>query len=430
MPDTSILDRICELSRFDDDSAAALRSLHTHFAHTLDQCSVALVLVRGLPFGLCRLAGSIAPDGREHVPNTDPFGVAAELPLFDDAVANRLLADINPRRIQLTAAEQTLPFPQALFGATTLLGIPTVNNGEVAHWVIFGSANPEQFALVDLDKLLIEVNLAASLLVRPLSTRALRDESARQRQAIEGLADVQKQLLPDDPKILGLSYAIHWQPADTAAGDYYDMANLTHRAPADFQRDKHDVWVVTLADVSGHGAAAAMEAVQFDAIMRTYKGSEEAGPAGALTYANRHFFSRRIRHHFLTAVAVLYRPDIRRATYVSAGHPPILHRQGNAVIEHGAETQIPLGVLRDHEWVNHQFELALGDILVLYTDGIIEARNGRGEPFGTERLKSLVAAGPSDPRLLLVSLRTALFEYQGGEIGSDDQTLIVFRITA
>lgn len=430
MSSATILDRVLELSRFDDDSAAALRALHKYFSPTFDHFSLALVLVRSLPSGQCRLAGSISPDGREHVPNSDPFGTNSELPLFDDALAFRLLTEKGPRKIQIQTDEQSLPFFQALFRPATLIGIPVVNNGEVTHWLVFGAADPGLCEQVTLDGLLIEVNLAASLLVRPLSTRLLRDESARHRQAIEGLADVQRQLLPDDPKILGLDYAIHWQPAETAAGDYYDLTSLTHRAPADFRRDEHDLWVITLADVSGHGAAAAMEAVQFDAILRTYQGSEEAGPAGALTYANRHFFSRRTRHHFLTAIALLYRPDLRRVTYVSAGHPPLLHRKGLDVIERGVHTQIPLGVLRDHEWTNHHFEADIGDSFVLYTDGIIEARNRNGEPFGVERLRSLVAAGPNDPRSLLATLRSALIEHQAGEIGTDDQTLIVLRITA
>ena len=68
------LDRILRLSAFDGDSAAALRTLHAHFAERFPDCSLALVLVRDLAQGQCRLAGLIGPDGREHVPNVDPFG--------------------------------------------------------------------------------------------------------------------------------------------------------------------------------------------------------------------------------------------------------------------------------------------------------------------------------------------------------------------
>ena len=106
---------------------------------------------------------------------------------------------------------------------------------------MFGSTSAPRFDHVDLDALLLEMNLATSLIVRPLATRALRDETDRQRRAIEGLADVQRLLLPDNPRIRGLEYAVHWQPAETAAGDYYDLTltDSRRRISAD---DGDDVW--------------------------------------------------------------------------------------------------------------------------------------------------------------------------------------------
>lgn len=422
------LDRILSLSAFDGDPVEALRAVHAHFADRLPGCSLALVLVRDLPSGQCRLAGLIGADGREQVPNVDPFGERTTLPLFDDALTARLLADGGLRIAGVADDEEALPFAQALRNPRALLGLPVVNGGAVYHWMVFGSEQPARFDHVDGEALLLEANLAASLIARPIVTRALRDETARQRLAIEGLADVQRLLLPDDPRIRGLEYAIHWQPAETAAGDYYDLVNLTAHAAPDFARDCGDIWAVTLADVSGHGAAAAMEAVQFDAILRTYQGDEAAGPAGALTYANRYFFSRRQRHHFLTAIALLYRPDLGRATYVAAGHPPLLHKRGGHVVARGAGEQIPLGILRDHAFENRTFDVAPGDVLVLYTDGVVEARDVTRRPFGAERLHALAATGPCEPAALLALLRDALFTHQGSPLGSDDQTLIVLRI--
>ena len=420
----SALDRILRLSAFDGDSAAALRTLHAHFATRFPDCSLTLVLVSSLPPGQCRLAGLIGPDGTEHVPNIDPFGERMTLPLFDDALTARLFADDSPRVARIAPTEFALPFAQALLAPAAVLGVPIVNSGVIQHWLVFGSTFHPRFDRIDLEALLLETNLAASLIVRPLATRALRDQTARQQRAIEGLADVQRVLLPDNPAIRGLEYAVHWQPAETAAGDYYDLMALT---PTDFPPDSADVWAVMLADVSGHGAAAAMEAVQFDAILRTYQGDGDSGPAGALTYANRYFFSRRQRQHFLTAFALLYRPDLRHAVYVDAGHPPLLHRRGDEVTGRGG-TQIPHGILRDHVWQNETFEVEAGDVMVLYTDGVIEARDRKGRPFGSERLVDLVRAGPAEPSALLGVLRDELVAHQGGLLGVDDQTLIVLRV--
>ncbi|HEY0179666.1 MAG TPA: hypothetical protein VGC30_08545, partial [Dokdonella sp.] len=210
-----ILDRLLRLSAFDGDSAAALRALHAHFAARLGGCSLALVLVRGVPAGQCRLAGLVGADGREHVPGVDPFGERTTLPLFADALTARLFGAVAPVALALARDERTLPFARALHAPAALLGVPIVNGGELAHWLVLGSGDAARFAAVDRDALLLEANLAANLVVRPLATRALRDETARQRRAIEGIADVQRLLLPDDPPLRGLEYAVHWQPAET-----------------------------------------------------------------------------------------------------------------------------------------------------------------------------------------------------------------------
>ena len=451
----STFDRVLKLSAFDGDSRAALRAMHAHFAHDLPDCTLALLLVRGQVAGRCRLAGLIGPDGTEHVPNLDPTGQRVTLPMFEDELAGRIVAATAPNVIALEPVKRGLPFAQALFAPAAVLAIPLANNGELTHWLVFASSLAQRFASVHLEQLLLHVNLAASLIIRPIALRSLTRQSERQRREIESMADIQKLLLPDNPQIRGLDYAWHWQPAETAAGDYYEMSNLTPFAPPDFSPTGDDVWGVIVADVSGHGAAAAMEAVQFDAIMRTYRGDGPSQPASALSYANRYFFSRRNRGHFMTVFAALYRPDTRILSYLSAGHPPMLLRRRDSVsqpsavadapsqqavptgvgplpsqvISLGESDQIPLGVLRDYEYSNNEVTLEPGDLLVLYTDGITEARDRHDRMFGSDRLRELIAIGPESPRALCDSIVAAVAAHQGGPIGGDDQTLIVLRIT-
>ncbi len=428
MPAASF-ERILALSAFDGDSRSALRALHAHFAPDFPDCSLALLLVRSQKSGHCRLAGLIGPDGTEHVPNLDPTGEHGELPLFDDALARRIVENAEAHVVAVAPAERALPLAQALFAPAAVLAIPVANSGARTHWLVFGSTLARRFDHADLDRTLLHVNLAASLIVRPIALRALTRETARQRLEIENLADIQKLLLPDNPQIDGLEYALHWQPAATAAGDYYEVSNLTPFAPADFVAGHGDVWGVIIGDVSGHGAAAAMEAVQFDAILRTYTGDGGQQPAGAVTYANRYFFSRRSRGHFMTVFVVMYRPDTRILGYLSAGHPPLLHRRGGSVQLLGESDQIPLGVLRDYEYRNNEVSLTTGDILVLYTDGCVEARDPEGHMFGLERLRELVATGPDSPQLLRDSIVATLRAHQENAVGADDQTLIVLKIT-
>ena len=426
----ALFNRVLNISAFDGDSRAALRAMHAHFAPDLPDCSLALLLVRGQAPGRCRLAGLIGPDGTEHVPNLDPGGATGTLPLFEDELATQIAAGETAHVVAIPPVKRDLPLAQALFGPAAALAIPIANDGELTHWLVFASTLSRRFDPVRLEHMLLHVNLAASLIVRPLVLRSLTRESDRQRHQIESLADIQKSLLPDNPPIHGLDYAVHWQPAETAAGDYYEVSRLTEFAPPDFQPTGEDIWGVIVGDVSGHGAAAAMEAVQFDAIMRTYKGGDGPPPAAAMNYANRHFFSRRSRGHFMTVFAMLYRPDTRVLSFLSAGHPPLLHRRGNNVRLLGESDQIPLGVLRDYEYRNNEIVLEPDDMLLLYTDGLTEARDRRDRMFGIERLSELFSSSPDTPDAVRERIVAALSEHQGGPAGADDQTLIALRISA
>ena len=425
----TLFQRVLALSGFDGDSREALIELHTYFAADFPDCSVALMLVRDQPAGRCRLAGLIGPDGTEHVPNLDPNGEHSQLPAFDDVLAQNIVMGETAHVVPVAPAQRALPLAQVLFAPASVLAIPLANRGRVTHWLAFGSTVGHRFDKADLDRTLLHVNLATSLLIRPIVMRELTMESERRRLQIESLADIQRLLLPDNPRIAGLQYAVYWQPAETAAGDYYELSNLTEFAPPDFQPTGEDVWGVIIGDVSGHGAAAAMEAVQFDAILRTYRGDGGPPPAAAMTYVNKYFFSRRNRGHFLTAFALLYRPDTRKLSYLSAGHPPLLHKRGDNVQWLGEADQIPLGVLRDYEYRNNEFVLESGDILVLYTDGIVEARDTHEAMFGADRLRDLVAAGPSSAQGVLDIIVAAVQEHQQSTLGDDDQTLIVLKIT-
>ena len=418
------------LSAFDGDSAGAGRALHAYLSRRWHDTTLALLLVRDSPPGQCRLAGLIGPDGSELFPANDPFG-RSDLPRFDDDISRRLVGQAGPHVVDLAPAERGAPLGQALLSPASLLALPIPNQGRVDHWLVLSSTLRHRFARIDPDAALRDATLAYSLLTGPLALRTITAAAKRQHREIEGLADVQRLLQPDNPVIRGLEYAIHWQPAETAAGDYYDLMALTPFID-DFVDRGEDAWGAMLADVSGHGAAAAMEAVQFDAILRTYEGNEPpGGTAGALNYANRYFFSRRQRRHFMTIFGASCRPDLDTLTYVCAGHLPGVHRRGDTVtlLGLGDDGGIPVGILREHRWENSTAPFLRGDLLVLYTDGIAEARNGHGEQFGVERIAALVASGDPAPAAVLARVRDAVHAHQGGGVGTDDQTLIALRRT-
>jgi sigma-B regulation protein RsbU (phosphoserine phosphatase) len=430
MPDTGrTITRLQRLLSAGSDPTAALRAVHGFLYEEIGRCSLALLLVREMAPGSFRLAGLIGDDGYEHLSATDPLGLELRLPSFDDRLARRLVSGELPQLVRPNAEEAAGATARALHAPSVVLSLPMLSADGVEHWFALGSNDAHAFDHVDIDRVLRDATLAYSAVARPLAVREIAQVAERQHREIEGLADIQRLLQPEDVRIRGLDYAVHWQAAETAAGDYYDLMSLTHVVP-DFVDRGNDAWGVMLGDVSGHGAASAMEAVQFDAILRTYDGNEPPrGPAGAVTYANRHFFSRRQRPHFMTLFSVAHRPDRAEIDFVCAGHVPgILVRDGRQqLLGRDLDASIPLGILREHRWTNTTVPFLPGDRLVIYTDGLLEARDARGRMFGLERLQQLLEGEKLDAAATLARVRDAVIEHQGSEIGNDDQTLIVLH---
>jgi sigma-B regulation protein RsbU (phosphoserine phosphatase) len=257
-------------------------------------------------------------------------------------------------------------------------------------------------------------------------------EEARRiiRHHLEQIAEIQRKLLPPvDYNIPGITLAASYTPFVSAGGDYYDVMPLAPVAGNTQQSQIWPRWGAIIADVSGHGPAAAVEAAMLDAILRTYPNLSD-GPAAVLNYANRHFFSRQIRGNFITAFAANYDPQTGLLTYTNAGHnPPVLRRAGQPpqleLLD--ASAGIPLGVDRDHSWDIVEVPMGTGDLLVLYTDGVTETRNAAGEMFGTERLQQTIAACEPDPQLVITTLERALELHRQGTTPTDDETILVIR---
>ena len=271
--------------------------------------------------------------------------------------------------------------------------------------------------------------VAAEQDVQELRT-ALEEARRIIRHHLEQIAEIQRKLLPpEDHSIPGITLAASYLPFVSAGGDYYDVMPLAPAAGNVQQSQIWPRWGAIIADVSGHGPAAAVEAAMLDAILRTYPNLSD-GPAAVLGYANRHFFSRQIRGNFITAFAANYDPQTGLLSYTNAGHnPPVLRRAGQPprleLLD--ASAGIPLGVDRDHSWDTVKVQMGTGDLLVLYTDGVTETRNAGGEMFGTWRLQQTIAACEPEPRLVVATLERALELHRQGTTPTDDQTILVIR---
>lgn len=411
------------LSAFNGDSAAAWRA-HGAVLSTL-YGAVASALVLRPALGAPRLTALTAASGEIRIDARDPFDEASAALALSDRATIGLLSAAEASRITLPA--DTLL--GSLLASEVAIALPLYQEGQAQLTLVLGVAASHPLAEADLALLSLLANCLAAYLGGALTRQELAEETRRARVEIRDLADVQRLLLPDNPQIRGLAYAIHYQPSATAGGDYYDLMPLSHRIAEDYPAHLPDAFGLMLADVSGHGAGAAMEAVQFDAILRTYRGTEGEGPAGALTYANRYFFSRKARPHFLTALGFLHLPTTGEARLCNAGHLPPLRRRAGRVERLSSGRDIPIGILKDYQYSNQRFDARAGDIIVAYTDGITEARDASGREFGVEALESILAhSSLRTPEALLSAMLAELYAHQGSDSGRDDQTLIVLRL--
>lgn len=283
----------------------------------------------------------------------------------------------------------------------------------------------------DRERRALLLNLGAAALARARDVEELRVSQALLSRELRDLARIQQRLLPaENPSIRGLDVVAHLDGFGLVAGDYYDFDVLSRHFVDDPGSLAEDYWTLMIADATGHGAAAAVEIAMFDALLRAFPGPHDEGPSGALTFVNDHFFTRLGRSHLISAFGVLFDPTRDEILYCSAGHPPplLLRAGGSGAVEWLEDgDDIPVGVLPDHHYIGARRRFGPDDVLVLYTDGVIEATGPGSGEFGRERLADAVAAAPRAPSEMLAAIRAAVARHEAGSPPRDDRTLLVAR---
>ena len=235
--------------------------------------------------------------------------------------------------------------------------------------------------------------------------------------------EIQTWLLPSHPpSIPGLEIAFATRPANTVAGDYYDVF------PREYGDGGPHNYLLAVADVAGKSIPAAL-------LMATVQSSLKTLAAGPLTLSE---LAHRMNvyacsnsqdgRRFTTAFLAEYDPETHTLTYVNAGHnPPVLRRQSGAIerLEAGG---IPLGILEAAQYDAGTATLHSGDWLVVFTDGVVEAENINGEEYGEQRLQFVVHMGAQlAPAALLQNLTADLDRFVAGAPQHDDITCMLVK---
>ncbi len=346
-----------------------------------------------------------------------------EAPVWQGGIIGRIIESQTPvvyRDLQIrddpVVGDQLAPY-------RTLVGVPVFDGKETLNWVIFLSVDRDAFSALDVETRILQSNLMSGITNIKRANLELRQATEWIHREIDEIAVIQRGLLPVRmPPVPGLDLAASHRSFDRAGGDFYDVFPLG-RCPV--TPDEHDgLWGVYIADVSGHGAAAAVIVAMMSTLL-TSLAERVIEPGRLLGHLNRHITAKAVSGNFVTAFLMAYDPRTRDVTYACAGHNmPLLREPGGAVASLARTDGVPLGISPDSFYTEGAFNLEPGRTLLLYTDGITEARSPMGRLFGEQALKEGLAASDGTAAGALAFVETRLREHEREQRQYDDQAML------
>ena len=263
------------------------------------------------------------------------------------------------------------------------------------------------------------LNLVADALAGTIQRKQAQATVRDNESQLLAAQSIQEHILPEaPPEIPGFQIAGAYQPAEFAAGDHYDH----------FIMPDGDLGF-GIGDVSGHGFSSALLMASTHAYVHSLTGMG-FGISQVFKQANANLNRETDVGQFITAIMGRIDPVTRELTYVSAGHPT-----GYVIDSHGeikgqmTSTGIPLAVLPDGEYpLGDPVQLETGDIVVLLTDGVLEAMSQDEEFFGEERTLEVVRRNVDRSAAQIVeAIIQAVTVFRGNQRQDDDITALVIK---
>jgi sigma-B regulation protein RsbU (phosphoserine phosphatase) len=304
-------------------------------------------------------------------------------------------------------------------GLRSILCVPLQLKGRVTGVIyVDNRLQAGIFTQGDLD-LLAAIAPTAAIAIENARLYQLAVEQGRLERELQMAHEVQARLIPSTtPARPGWEFAARWQPAREVAGDYYD-----------FHTEHPDESVgLVIADVTDKGMPAALFMALTRSTVRA-SAAAAASPAEAITQANRLICADAMNSMFVTLFYGRLDLATGRLTYVNAGHnPPLLYAAGQAAPTALTRTGMALGILPGGRYEQRTLQLAPGDFMLLYTDGVTDALNGDRQRYGEEALRRVLAEhrDQSAPALL-DALDQSLRAHVGGTPPYDDITLMLVK---
>lgn len=268
---------------------------------------------------------------------------------------------------------------------------------------------------------------AVDYVLKPVSRRRLGTTIDRLRSSLgerlrwqeerRSAGSVQNRLMtPASPGLKTVDLHAFVHPAHEVSGDYYDFIPL----------DKHRIGIA-LGDVSGKGMPAGLLMASLQGRLQSEAPRCGDQPAALLQSLNASLWRSTDQSMYATFFYGVYDDSRRLLTSVNAGHPPPLTVSGDGSVRRLSAGGLPIGLFPNSRYEEEVSALPRGDVLVLYSDGIREAADGRGEEFGEERiLEAIRAHRVGTARQIAESLLNEVEAFAPGE-PSDDRTIVVAK---
>lgn len=413
-----IVDLLREMS-LHDDPQAMVRSYGARMRELRPIAGWLAISRRGLESPFYRITRSSS-----WTEEINPWKQKDRLPLLSGGFLSALIYSGEPRVIDdlahLVSADD--PAHDYLAGYGSMMAIPHFDRGESLNMTISlqhetGSFDREMFP---------EWVWLSGLFGRATQSLVLSDELKRAYEVVERelkvIADIQRSLLPRElPRLAGVELATYYRTSRWAGGDYYDFFPLPEGRLG-----------VLIADVSGHGAPAAVLMAITHSLAHGLPGPPD--PPGVLLGHVNHRLALAYTTSddvFVTAFYGVLDPARRSFTYSCAGHnPPRLKRCRRAdVIPLDEIGGPPLGLFEDLKYDQITIELEPDDVLALYTDGITEAMDSKGVQFGVGRLDEILGRCELDAQGMIDAVVAGVDDFTGMQPPEDDRTLLVIQIS-
>jgi len=304
-----------------------------------------------------------------------------------------------------------------LQGVRSVLAVP-LGVSEKVFGIIYADS-PIAEGKFNEDHLKVLTTLASVAAIRVENARLTesRFQQERLERELQLAMEIQQRFQPTgSPHVPGYEFQGISFPCYEIGGDYYDF----------IQRDDGRL-VIALGDVSGKGTAAALLMSSLHAAIHAQTGSHDT-IVETISAVNKYLAENIPPNRFVTLFYAELDPESGALSFLNAGHNPPLIVHAAGTVEQLASGGLPLGIRANADYREGRTQLQLGDVLVIYSDGVTEAASPSGEEFGPTRLYEVVsrnvdasAAGIRD------RIESALTKFSQGTKAGDDITLVIVK---